>query len=58
LKYGAKYISSVSCAAALRTDHELFAGNDGIAAFLCPPLPPSLTPSCAKQLLSCRKDIK
>ncbi len=58
LKYGAKYMSSVSGAAALGTEHELFANDEGVAALLCPPLPPPLTPTCARQFLSCRKDLR
>ena len=58
LKYGAKCISSVSCAAALGTEHELFADDEGVAALLCPPLPPPLTSTCARQFLSCRKDVR
>ena len=59
LKCSAKRLSSLSCTAALADDHDLFADDvDGVSGLLSPPLPLPLTPACAKQFLSFRKDIR
>jgi hypothetical protein len=58
LMYSAKHLSSLSCAAALAADSDLFADNNGIWSFLAPDLPQPLTPASAKQFLGYRKDIR